>query len=107
MTQINTWNQVASETTQDAHTGRPYRVRFKKSADNIKKTRNYHHGNFSLNNKPIIITFLAMEKVILLCTIKTRSEKNGSLHPIFSKKIFTSNNKLQSTSKPCTRLLVL
>jgi hypothetical protein len=27
----------------------------------------YRHGNSSLNNKPIIITFLAMEKVILLC----------------------------------------
>lgn len=28
-------------------------------------------GISSVENKPIIITFLAMEKVILLCTIKT------------------------------------
>jgi len=27
-----------------------------------------------LDNKPIIITFLAMEKVILLCTIKTLTD---------------------------------
>ncbi len=30
------------------------------------------HGIATLDNKPIIITFLAMEKVILLCTIRTR-----------------------------------
>lgn len=29
------------------------------------------HGSTSFNNKPIIITFLTMEKVILLCIIKT------------------------------------
>ena len=29
-------------------------------------------------NKPIIITFLAMEKVILLCTIKTTVALNSS-----------------------------
>ncbi len=44
-----------------------------------KKTRNCRHGNFSLNNKPIIITFLAMEKVILLCTYKTHPGQKGSL----------------------------
>ena len=36
------------------------------------------HGVSSLDNKPIIITFLAMEKVILLCTYKTPGESNGS-----------------------------
>lgn len=36
------------------------------------------HGISTLDNKPIIITFLAMEKVILLCTIKTVAGRNGS-----------------------------
>ncbi len=36
------------------------------------------HNVFSLDNKPIIITFLAMEKVILLCTCKTSGTRNGS-----------------------------
>ena len=31
------------------------------------------HGVSTLDNKPIIITFLAMEKVILLCTIRTHA----------------------------------
>jgi hypothetical protein len=43
-----------------------------------QKNEKLPHGSFSLNNKPIIITFLAMEKVILLCTIKTRPAWNGS-----------------------------
>jgi len=30
------------------------------------------------DNKPIIITFLAMEKVILLCTDKTHAARNCS-----------------------------
>lgn len=30
-----------------------------------------------LDNKPIIITFLAMEKVILLCTVRTRDSAEG------------------------------
>ena len=34
-------------------------------------------GISTLDNKPIIITFLAMEKVILLCTNKTRTDRNG------------------------------
>ncbi len=33
------------------------------------------------DNKPIIITFLAMEKVILLCTYKTQGGVNGSAPP--------------------------
>lgn len=33
------------------------------------------------DNKPIIITFLAMEKVILLCTFKTQGGVNGSAPP--------------------------
>ena len=33
------------------------------------------------DNKPIIITFLAMEKVILLCTYKTSGGVNGSSSP--------------------------
>lgn len=33
------------------------------------------------DNKPIIITFLAMEKVILLCTFKTQGDVNGSAPP--------------------------
>ena len=43
-----------------------------------KKTRNGRRGHLSLNNKPIIITFLAMEKVILLCTYKTAGGRFGS-----------------------------
>ena len=43
------------------------------------------HGVSSLDNKPIIITFLAMEKVILLCTIKTSIGRFGSIeNEIFS-----------------------
>ena len=38
-------------------------------------------GVSTLDNKPIIITFLAMEKVILLCTIKTRFRMIGSPVP--------------------------
>ena len=36
------------------------------------------HGASTLDNKPIIITFLAMEKVILLCTYKTAGGRFGS-----------------------------
>ena len=32
----------------------------------------------NVDNKPIIITFLAMEKVILLCTYKTAGGRFGS-----------------------------
>ena len=35
------------------------------------------HGTSTFDNKPIIITFLAMEKVILLCTDKTRFNPKG------------------------------
>ena len=46
------------------------------------------HGVSLLDNKPIIITFLAMEKVILLCTTKTHYRKNSSEQKrIFFKKI--------------------
>ena len=45
------------------------------------------HGVSSLDNKPIIITFLAMEKVILLCTIKTSIGRFGSIE----KEIFLGN----------------
>ena len=41
------------------------------------------HGVSSLDNKPIIITFLAMEKVILLCTIKTSIGRFGSIENEF------------------------
>ena len=41
------------------------------------------HGVSSLDNKPIIITFLAMEKVILLCTIKTSIGGFGSIENEF------------------------
>ncbi len=37
------------------------------------------HGVSTLDNKPIIITFLAMEKVILLCTYKTSPRCFGSV----------------------------
>ncbi len=51
------------------------------------------HGISTLNNKPIIITFLAMEKVILLCTIITRSQVFGSvMSEIFSKNIAENIN---------------
>ncbi len=43
------------------------------------------HGVSTLDNKPIIITFLAMEKVILLCTNKTHGRQFGSMQ---SEKIF-------------------
>ena len=36
-------------------------------------------GISTFDNKPIIITFLAMEKVILLCTNKTRQGRFGSM----------------------------
>ncbi len=37
------------------------------------------HGISEPDNKPIIITFLAMEKVILLCTYKTRPNPESSV----------------------------
>ncbi len=46
------------------------------------------HGISLPVNKPIIITFLAMEKVILLCTNKTRHGKKGSQATGFFQKKF-------------------
>ena len=46
------------------------------------------HGISLPVNKPIIITFLAMEKVILLCTNKTRQGKKGSQATVFFQKKF-------------------
>jgi hypothetical protein len=42
--------------------------------ERAKKMWKRPHGISTLDNKPIIITFLAMEKVILLCTSKTKDE---------------------------------
>ncbi|THG46973.1 hypothetical protein [Muribaculum caecicola] len=53
-----------------------------------KPNKEMPHGISLPVNKPIIITFLAMEKVILLCTTKTRHGKKGSQATgFFSKKI--------------------
>ena len=64
----------------DGHAFRPLclaRVREPLFRAGTKSNVEVPHGTATLNNKPIIITFLAMEKVILLCTCKTRFGEKG------------------------------